>query len=84
MVYLLAQGPSSTNPAAYILIAMMMLIVLLYAAFWLWMLVDCILYEPSDYRYKIVWIVGLIVFGGLAAFFYNITRRKQRIREYGR
>ena len=81
---LLAQAASSTNPAVYILLGAMMLILFLYFVFWVWMILDCLRNEPPDYRYKFLWLVVMFVFGGLAAFMYNITRRKQRIRMYGR
>jgi hypothetical protein len=53
-------------------------------AFWLWMLIDCISKEPDTNNQKVIWIVAIVVFGLLGAFVYNIARRPQRIREYGR
>jgi hypothetical protein len=49
----------------------------------LWMLVDCISKERSGSTEQVVWTILIIVFGILGAFAYNVSRRKQRIRELG-
>lgn len=73
------------NPAvAYGLIGMMVLIALLYIVFWLWMFVDAIVNEPAGSTEKFAWPIIILIFGGLAAFIYNISRRKQRIKLYGK
>jgi uncharacterized RDD family membrane protein YckC len=70
--------------AAYVLIAMMMSIVLLYFAFWLWMLVDAISNEPAGSKERVIWPLIIFFLGGFAALIYNVSRRKQRIKLYGR
>ena len=73
------------NPAlAYGLIAMMMSVVLLYIVFWLWMLVDAIVNEPPGSNERIIWPIIIFFLGGFAALIYNVSRRKQRIKLYGR
>lgn len=63
---------------------MMVLITLSYFVFWIWMLVDAIRNEPPDSTERIIWPLLILIFGGFAAFIYNINRRKQRIKLYGR
>jgi hypothetical protein len=73
------------HPAlAYGLIGMMMLISLMYLAFTIWMLVDAIRNEPAGSAQRIAWPIFILIFGGLPAFIYNISRRKQRIKLYGK
>jgi uncharacterized RDD family membrane protein YckC len=73
------------NPAlAYTLIGMMMLITLLYVVFWIWMLVDAIRNEPPGSNERFLWPLAILLFGPITAFIYNISRRKQRIKLYGK
>ena len=76
------EEPNET--AAYALIGMMMLVTLLYAAFWIWMLVDSLRNEPPGSTERIVWPIIILLFGGFAALVYNVSRRKQRIELYGK
>jgi hypothetical protein len=81
---LLAQQNAENLSAAYILIGIMVLITLLPTALWLWMLIDCIAHEPTGYSDRWLWIFGLLFFGPFAAIVYHTTRRKKRIRLYGK
>ena len=51
--------------------------------FWIWMLIDCAIHEPSDTD-KIVWILIIIFASLIGAIIYFFVRRPQRIREHGR
>lgn len=57
---------------------------LLFLAFWIWMLVDCAVHEPSEGNDKIVWILIIVFLGVLGAFVYLVARRPQRRRLTGR
>jgi hypothetical protein len=66
------------------LVAAIFLTVAAGITFWLWMLFDCLKYELPGSSQKIVWTIFIIVFGVFGAFAYNVSRRKQRIKELGR
>jgi peptidoglycan/LPS O-acetylase OafA/YrhL len=51
---------------------------LLGTAFWVWMLVDCAMNEPSDSNDKIVWILILVFTGIIGAVLYYFVRRPRR------
>ncbi len=53
-------------------------------AFWIWMLVDCIMNEPSGSNEKVLWAVLIVVLGCFGAAAYFIFRRGARIRQSGR
>ena len=51
--------------------------------FWIWMLIDCAVNEPSGGNEKIIWIL-IIIFGhGIGALVYFFVRRPTRIARYG-
>ncbi len=52
--------------------------------FWIWMLVDCLVYEPNEGNDKIVWAVLIAVLTVLGAILYFLIRRPTRIQQYGR
>lgn len=54
------------------------------AAFWIWMLVDCAVNEPSEGNEKIVWILVILFAHLLGALIYFLARRPQRKARYGR
>ncbi len=57
------------------------LLVLLIFGFWMWMLVDCLLNEPSEGNDKLIW-AAVIFFGNWpGAMLYYFLRRPQRIRD---
>ncbi|QLC49190.1 PLDc_N domain-containing protein [Methanolobus zinderi] len=52
--------------------------------FWIWMLVDCAMKEPSQGNDKLIWVIIILFTHLLGALLYFFVRRPQRIREYGR
>lgn len=56
---------------------------ILYFAFWIWMLIDCLKYEPSEGNDKIIWAVVIILLQALGALLYYIVRRPERIKLTG-
>jgi uncharacterized RDD family membrane protein YckC len=68
----------------YALIGFMMSVVIAYAIFWIWTLVDCIRNEESGSPQKVGWTLAILFVGPIAAFAYNIGRRKRRKKELGR
>jgi hypothetical protein len=56
---------------------------LITTVFWIWMIVDCAMHEPSEGNDKIVWILVLIFTQVLGALIYLVVRRPERIRRYG-
>ncbi|WP_394698014.1 PLDc N-terminal domain-containing protein [uncultured Methanolobus sp.] len=52
--------------------------------FWLWMLIDCAMKEPSEGNDKLIWIIVIIFTHLLGALVYFFVRRTKRIQEYGR
>lgn len=54
-------------------------------AFWVWMLVDCGMNEPSEGNDKVIWIlVILLVPVPIGALIYFFARRPERIALYGK
>lgn len=49
---------------------------------WIWMLIDCISKEASDK--KVLWLLIIVLAGGIGALIYLIVRRPQRKLEMGR
>ncbi len=56
---------------------------LLATIFWVWMIVDCAVNEPSNRVDKIVWIIVIVFTHLLGALVYFVVRRPQRIAEIG-
>ena len=52
--------------------------------FWVWMLVDCLMNEPSTGNDKIIWAVVIVLLHALGALLYFFVRRPARMRETGR
>ncbi|WMW21318.1 PLDc N-terminal domain-containing protein [Methanolobus mangrovi] len=52
--------------------------------FWLWILIDCAMKEPSEGNDKLIWIIVIIFTHLLGALVYFFVRRPKRIEEYGR
>jgi hypothetical protein len=57
---------------------------ILSTVFWIWMIVDCAVNEPSHDNNKVVWILIIIFTHFIGALIYFLARRQQRIMEYGR
>ena len=68
----------------YSIVAFLIGIPLLYVAFTIWMLVDALRNEPAGSKERVIWPLLILIFGGLPAFMYNVSRRKQRIKLYGK
>ena len=52
-------------------------------AFWIWMIIDCAIKEPSDGNDKLIWILILIFTHWVGALIYFLVRRPKRIEQYG-
>ena len=61
----------------------MALVGLAVAAFWIWMLIDCAIHEPSTGNDKIVWILIIALTQVIGALIYFFVRRPQRIEQHG-
>ena len=77
-----AQQPSADG-VVYFASGIAILIAVLMLAFWGWMLTDCLRNELPGSKEKIFWAILIVVMGLAGAFFYNIGRRKKRMRELG-
>ena len=47
-------------------------------AFWIWMLIDCIINEPSEGNDKIVWMLVIILTNWIGALIYFFVRQPTR------
>ena len=52
--------------------------------FWVWMLVDCVIKEPSAGNDKLVWVLIILFTYVLGAALYLLVRRPRRLAEVGR
>ena len=52
--------------------------------FWIWMIVDCALNEPSEGNDKIVWIIIIVFVQLIGAIIYFFARRPKRMAELGK
>ncbi len=57
---------------------------LLGTIFWIWMLVDCAINEPSEGNDKIIWILIILFTHVIGALLYLLFRRSRRKEEFGR
>ena len=57
---------------------------LLYFAFWVFTLIDCIQNEPSEGNTKIIWILILLFAQGVGPLIYFLVRRPERVSMYGK
>jgi prolipoprotein diacylglyceryltransferase len=58
-------------------------LILLGCAFWIWMIIDCATKEPSEGNDKLVWIVIIVFTQIIGALIYYFVRRPQRIAQLG-
>lgn len=58
-------------------------VMVLATAFWIWMLVDCATKEPSQGNDKLIWILVIIFTHWLGALIYFFVRRPERKRLLG-
>lgn len=52
-------------------------------AFWLWMLIDAALHEPSDGVDKVVWVLVIVLLPFVGSVAYFVFRRPDRIARHG-
>jgi hypothetical protein len=57
---------------------------LLGTIFWIWMLVDCLTNEPTEYKDKVIWVVVIVLTHFIGAAIYFFVRRPQRRAELGK
>ena len=75
-----------------VIMALMLILIFLVAGcagiaatvLWIWMLVDCLVNEPSEGNDKVVWVLVLIFTSWIGALIYLLVRRPKRIAEYGK
>lgn len=53
-------------------------------AFWLWMLIDCLKHEKSEGNDKLIWVLVIIFGHWLGALVYFFVRRAERLKSSGR
>ncbi|MEX2316886.1 MAG: PLD nuclease N-terminal domain-containing protein [Pirellulales bacterium] len=82
-MWILAQQVQPNEPALYGLLAFMIALAMLPTALWFWTLYDCLKNEPPGSQ-KTTWVIVIIFLGVIGAMAYSFSRKKQRIREYGR
>lgn len=56
---------------------------ILQSVMWIWMLVDCLKYEPSEGNDKVIWVLLMVFLGIIGSLLYYFIRRPQRIEELG-
>jgi hypothetical protein len=66
-----------------LMIFLILPVVLLAFAFWIWMLVDCATKESSQGNDKVIWILVIIFTHWIGALIYFLVRRPERKRLLG-
>ncbi len=54
------------------------------AIFWIWVLIDCLMKEPSDGNDKIAWVLFILLVPMIGALVYYFIRRPERVKVVGR
>lgn len=67
-----------------IFVIVMMSLLVLFLAFWIWALVDCVTKETDEKNTKAVWVGIILLANWIGALIYLIVRRPQRKAELGR
>ncbi|MBO0782940.1 MAG: PLDc_N domain-containing protein [Ktedonobacteraceae bacterium] len=57
---------------------------LIASIFWIWVLVDCLVKEPSEGNDKIAWVLFVLLVPIIGASVYYFVRRPERIKVAGR
>ena len=74
-----AAGATALVLSVFFLIIFVIILSLLIAVFWLWMLIDCITRDFRDDMEKIVWILLMVFLGVIASIvYYFVVKRKSR------
>ena len=66
-----------------IIMFVMLLVVLAGSLLWVWMLIDCVINEPSGTN-KIVWLLVILLANFIGAVIYFLVRRPARRRAEAR
>lgn len=66
-----------------ILVIVLALISIGVTVFWIWMLIDCLMNEPSEGNDKLIWALVILLTHGVGAIVYFLVRRPQRIEQFG-
>lgn len=72
----------AAGPDLFIIV--MMGVLALFLAFWVWALVDCATRETDERNTKAVWVGIILLANWIGALVYLIVRRPQRKAELGR
>jgi len=51
---------------------------------WIWALIDCATNEPAEGNDKLIWILIIVFTHWVGAIIYELVRRPERMRRYGR
>jgi hypothetical protein len=51
---------------------------------WIWALIDCATNEPPEGNDKVIWILIIVFTHWVGAIIYELVRRPERMRRYGR
>ena len=81
---MLAEHGISNLPGMLCCLLPVLVINVLGFAFWIWMIVDCAMNEPSEGNDKIIWILVIILASWIGALIYYLVRRPKRISQYGK
>jgi hypothetical protein len=68
---------------AALLFALIFVIGVAGTVFWVWMLVDCAMHEPSTGNDKLIWIIVIVLTHFIGALIYFFARRPQRKQLFG-
>ncbi len=55
---------------------------LIWGLFALWMVVDCLLYEPTENHSKLIWLLIILCGMGVGPLIYFFGRRRERNSSY--
>ncbi|WP_417388015.1 PLDc N-terminal domain-containing protein [Gimesia sp.] len=66
-----------------LLVLSVIALVILQFVMWVWMLVDCLKYEPSTGNEKVIWILLMVFLGIFGSLLYYFIRRPERINQTG-
>ncbi len=61
-------------------ILFLILLAVLAAVFWIWMLIDCIKRSFSKDSEKIIWILIIVLLGAIGAAVYFFNREEQKMK----
>ena len=72
------------EPSAFVILPCCCCFWLPLTILWIWMLIDCLVNEPSEGNDKIIWVLVIIFVGWIGALIYLLARRSRRKTKYGR